>query len=91
MISIRAKEIDGVWFGLAYAEERIVATAVSSTKERTLRNLLGSIQSDVEHQIVEEDSEFAEKTISMLKELESGNEENKSFSLSAEYLPEPVS
>jgi hypothetical protein len=28
MISIRAKEIDGVWFGLAYAGERIVATAV---------------------------------------------------------------
>jgi O-6-methylguanine DNA methyltransferase len=56
-----------------------------------LRNLLGSVQSDVEHQIVEEDTEFAEKTIRMLKELESGNEENKSFSLSAEYLPEPVS
>jgi len=90
MISICAKEIDGTWFSLAYVEERIVASAVSSTKERTVGGLLGSIHSDIEHQIVEEGSEFAEKTIRMLKELESGNEENKSFSLSAEYVPEPL-
>jgi O-6-methylguanine DNA methyltransferase len=90
MISICAKEIDDVWFGLAYVEEKIVATTVSSTKERTVGSLLGSIPSNIEHQIVEEGSEFAEKTIRMLKELESGNEEDKSFSLSAEYVPEPL-
>jgi O-6-methylguanine DNA methyltransferase len=90
MISICAKEIDDVWFGLAYVEEKVVATTVSSTKERTVGALLGSIPSDIEHQIVEEGSEFAEKTIRMLKELESGNEENKSFSLSQEYVPEPL-
>jgi O-6-methylguanine DNA methyltransferase len=90
MISICAKEIDDVWFGLAYVEEKIVATTVSSTKERTVGALLGSIPSNIEHQIVEEGSEFAEKTIRMLKELESGNEEDKNFSLSAEYVPEPL-
>lgn len=90
MISIYAREIDGAWFGLAYIGERIVATAVSSTKERTMRNLLGSIQPGVEHQIIEECSEFAEKTILMLKELESGNEEHKSFSLATEYIPQLI-
>lgn len=90
MISICVKELDGAWFGLAYTRENIVATAISSTKEKAVGSLVRSIPSDVEHQIVEEGPEFAEKTILMLRELESGDEKSKSFSLSAEYVPEPV-
>src|SRR4030042_3501044 len=90
MISIYVKETDSTWFGLAYVREEIVATTISSTKEEAIRSLMKSIQFDVKHQIVEEGSEFAERTINMLKELESGNEESKSFSLAAEYVHEPV-
>jgi O-6-methylguanine DNA methyltransferase len=90
MISVYVKEVDGTWFGLAYVREEIVATATSSTRERTTRNLAGSIPLGVEHQIVEEGSEFAEKTILMLRELESGNEESKRFCLAAKYVPELV-
>src|SRR4030066_714643 len=90
MINIYVKETDGTWFGLAYIREEIVATTVSSAKEKAIRSLMKSIQCDVKHQIVEEGSEFAKRTINMLKELESGNEEFKSFSLAAEYVHEPV-
>ncbi len=90
MINIYVKETDGTWFGLAYAREEIVATTINSTKKETIRSLLRSIQFNVKHQIVEEGSEFAERTIHMLKELESGNEESKNFSLAAEYVHEPV-
>jgi O-6-methylguanine DNA methyltransferase len=90
MINIYVKETDGTWFGLAYIREEIVATTVSSAKEKTIRSLTESIQCDVKHQIVETGSEFAERTINMLKELESGNEESKSFSLAAEYVRDPV-
>jgi methylated-DNA-[protein]-cysteine S-methyltransferase len=90
MIDIYVKKTDRAWFGLAYTEERILATVVSSTKEEAVRSLLGSIPLEVEHQIVEEGSEFAEKTICMLKELDSGNEESKNFSLAIEYIPELV-
>lgn len=90
MISIYVKETDGAWFGLAYVREEIVATAISSAKEEAIRNLMRSIHFDVKHQIVEEGSEFAERTIHMLKELESGNEESKNFSLATEYIYEPV-
>jgi len=90
MISIYVKEVDGTWFGLAYTGEEIVATAINSTKEKTIGSLVRSIQFDVEQKIVEEGSEFAEKTIRMLKELDSGSEESKSFSLAAEYIPEPT-
>jgi len=90
MIDIYVKKVDRLWFGLAYTEERILATVVSSTKEKAVRSLLGSVPLDVEHQVVEEGSEFAEKTVFMLKELDSGNEEFKDFSLATEYIPELV-
>jgi O-6-methylguanine DNA methyltransferase len=90
MIDIYVKKIDRVWFGLAYTGERILATVVSSTKEEAVRNLLRSVPLKVEHQIVEEGSEFAEKTIFMLKELDFGNEESKNFSLATEYIPEDI-
>jgi methylated-DNA-[protein]-cysteine S-methyltransferase len=90
MIDIYVKKADGVWFGLAYTGERILATVVDSTREKAVRNLLGSVPLDAEHQVIEEDSEFAEKTIFMLKELDSGNEESKNFSLATEYIPEHV-
>lgn len=90
MIDIYVKKVDRVWFGLAYTGERILATVVSSTKEEAVRSLLGSVPLDAEHQVVEEGSGFAEKTIFMLKELDSGNEEFKNFSLATEYIPELV-
>jgi O-6-methylguanine DNA methyltransferase len=90
MINIYVKEADRVWFGLAYTGERILATVVSSTQKNAVQNLLRSVPLDAEHQVVAEGSEFAEKTISMLKELDSGNEESKDFSLATEYIPEPV-
>jgi O-6-methylguanine DNA methyltransferase len=90
MVSICVKEVDGTWYGLAYVGEKIVATALSPAKEKTKGSLMRSIPPHVDHQVVEERSEFAEKTILMLKELESGNEESKIFSLATEYVPEPV-
>jgi methylated-DNA-[protein]-cysteine S-methyltransferase len=90
MIDIYVKKADRAWFGLAYTGERIVATVVSSDKEKAVRHLLGSVPPDAEHQVVEESSEFAEKMISMLKRLDSGDEESKEFSLATEYIPECV-
>jgi O-6-methylguanine DNA methyltransferase len=90
MIDIYVKKVDCVWFGLAYIEEKILATVVSSNKEKAVRSLLRSVPCNAEHQVVEEGSKFAEKTISMLKELDSSNEESKNFSLATEYISEPV-
>jgi O-6-methylguanine DNA methyltransferase len=90
MINVYVKKADRAWYGLAYTEERILATVVSSTKEKAVQSLLRSVPLGVEHRVVEEGSEFAEKTILMLKDLEQGKEESKSFSLATEYISEPV-
>lgn len=90
MIDLCTKEFEGVWFGVACAGKRIVATALDSTRERALKSIMGSISPNVKHQVVEEGSDFAEKAMHMLKELHAGNEESKIFTLADEYIPAPA-
>ncbi len=90
MITIHMKEINGTWFGLASAGEQIVATAVSSGREGVLRFLTRSIPSGVKHRIVAGESGFAAKTMVMLSRLDSGDEQDKEYSLSADYVAEPL-
>jgi O-6-methylguanine DNA methyltransferase len=90
MISIYLKEVDGRWFGLACDRDALVATAAGSGRGRVLGNIVRSIPAGVSHQVAEESSEFAERTIAMLAELEAGHEENKRFSLAAGYMPNPL-
>jgi O-6-methylguanine DNA methyltransferase len=90
MIDIYVKKTDITWFGLTYVDERVLATVVSPTKENAVRSLLRSVPFGAKHQIIEQGSEFAEKMILMLRELDSGNEKSKDFSLAAEYISEPV-
>ncbi len=90
MITIHVNEMNGTWVGLACAGEEIVATAVSSAREKTLGYLARSLPSGVKHRVVEEESKFAAKTMAMLKRLNSGDEQDKEYSLSAEYVAEPI-
>ena len=90
MIYVYVKQVVTVWYGLAYVEERILATVVGSMKEEAVRILVRSIPLDAQYQVIDKGSEFAERTILMLKDLEDGNEERKSFSLAAEYMLEPI-
>ena len=90
MITICVKKIVDSWFGLAYAGEGIVATAIDSVKEKTVRNLVRSIPSSVERRIAVDVSEFAERTLLMMRDLESGKEEHKQVSLADEYFPAPL-
>ncbi len=89
VIGVFVEEMDGTWYGVAYFGERIIATAVTPTKERAVRNLLRTIPSDTKHQVAEKGSTFAHNMILMLRELDIGNEESKSFDLATEYMPQP--
>jgi O-6-methylguanine DNA methyltransferase len=89
MISIYIRKADNVWYGFAFTGEKILATAICSTREECAKNLIDEIPFNVDHCIIEEGSEFTEKTMMMLRKLDSGDEEDKSFSLASEYMPEP--
>jgi len=90
MIDVYVRKLDDTWLGLAYTEEKIVATALNYTKETTLKNLLRSLPPNANFQILEKGSDFAEKTVLTLKEVHLGKQEFKDFTLATEYVPEPL-
>jgi O-6-methylguanine DNA methyltransferase len=90
VVVLHARAVGGKWLGIAYSGEGLVATAVSSTRARTLADLRRAVPEGIEHRVDDEDrSDFVDKSIAMLVELEDGHEEHKAFSL-AECVGEPL-
>jgi len=91
MVVLHAREVAGRWFGVACAGEGLVATAVSSTRARTLAHLRRALPDGVEGRVADEGvSDFADRTFALLVYLEAGREEHKRFSLAVEYVAEPL-
>jgi len=90
MIDVYMKEVEDVWLGIAYVGEKIVTTALNSDKETTLRSLLRNLPPNVDYQIVEKGSDFADRIALILKDVHSGKQELKEFALATEYYSEPV-
>jgi O-6-methylguanine DNA methyltransferase len=90
MISIHAREMNGRWFGLACAAEQIVATSVGSSRQEVLGSLSRRLPHGATNRISEESSQYVEKTMAMLAELEAGIEQHKSFSLAGDHVAEPL-
>ncbi|MCG6928763.1 MAG: MGMT family protein [Acidobacteria bacterium] len=90
VISVLAREADGMGFAVAFVGERLVATAVASTRSEVLRFVERRLPRDASRKAVEGGSPFGDRVIGMLRELEAGHEENKAFSLATELLAEPL-
>ncbi len=90
MIDVYVRELDNVCLGLAYVGEGIVASALSFSRKETLRSLLRSLPPNSDYQILERGSDFADRTILVLKDVHLGRHEFKDFMLADEYISEPV-
>ncbi len=91
MVVLHTREIAGKWYGVACAGEGLVATAVSATRARALGSLRRSLRPGVPHRVADEDrSDFVERSMALLAELEAGHEEHKGFSLATEFVGEPL-
>jgi O-6-methylguanine DNA methyltransferase len=90
MIKVYLKELDATWIGLAYTEEKIVATALSHSREITLRNLLQSLPPETDYQIAEKATDFAEKIILASRDVHFGGPPFTDFALAPEHVPEPL-
>jgi O-6-methylguanine DNA methyltransferase len=90
MVVLHARAVGGRWYGIAYAGNAFVATAVSPSRAKTLADLRRAVPEGAKPRVDDEDrSDFAEKAIALLVELEAGNEEHKGFSL-ADCVREPL-
>lgn len=90
MIDIHVGEQGAMWIGLAYTEEKIVATALSYSKEAALKSLLHSLPPKAEYQITEKATAFAEKIIQAAKNVHFGGPPFTDFTLANEHVPEPL-
>jgi methylated-DNA-[protein]-cysteine S-methyltransferase len=87
MVRITAGRCDSVWFGVAWSNTDLVATAKGSTRSEALKAVSRCVPDGVETSREEEPSEFASGVITMLGELEAGDESHKAFVLSKNYVP----
>jgi methylated-DNA-[protein]-cysteine S-methyltransferase len=86
MLTLHTKNVDGVWFGVAWEGERVFATAFGFSKGDVLHSLLRSIPFNVPFQYSESTTEFAEKIISSLMEIYNGRGCSQRFNLATEPL-----
>ncbi|MEM2970841.1 MAG: methylated-DNA--[protein]-cysteine S-methyltransferase [Candidatus Bathyarchaeia archaeon] len=87
MIVIYAKDIEGVWFGLAFKGEEIFATTFAFNEKEVLRNLLVAIPFNIAFHQLDKPSAFAERVIAVLKDIYDGKDTQTNFSLATRHLP----
>jgi O-6-methylguanine DNA methyltransferase len=85
MVCIAAGQNKPWWFGVAWEDESIVATATGPTHERAIEIVEHCIPDSVEAAFPDTLPDFFARTIEMLGELERGNETRKSYTLSTRY------
>jgi methylated-DNA-[protein]-cysteine S-methyltransferase len=88
MIGIYAKNFRGVWFGVACNDKSIFATSFGSTEERILQGLLDNIPFNVPFQTYAKPSAFAEKVLTLLKDIYDGKGVFERFPLATDHLSE---
>jgi len=86
MISLYTKNIEDVWFGVAYEKEEVFATTFAFNEKRALQALLESIPFNVPFQHLEKPSVFAEHMLGLLRNIYDGKDVSHSFSLATEHL-----
>ena len=86
MINLYVKEVEGVWFGVAYEKEEVFATAFAPTENGVLRSLLHGIPFNVPFQQLKKPSSFAERVINSIKDIYDGKDMRNRFSLATEHL-----
>ncbi len=86
MISIHTKNIGGVWFGVACAEQRIFSTAFANSQQEALKSLLSGVPFNVPFQVHPEPSALADTVLASLKNIYDGNDVSQRVPLATAHL-----
>lgn len=87
MIEVYRQNVGGVWFGVACAQRKIVATSFSTSEQSTLSNLLAIIPYNQPFQVLHEPSALAKDALMHVKKVFDGDDVNESPALAFEALP----
>jgi len=86
MLTLYVGAVKGVWFGVAYENETVFATAFAFDRDKALRNLLRNIPFDIPFKHSEKSTPFAEKAISSLSDIYDGRGFSENFCLAVSFL-----
>jgi O-6-methylguanine DNA methyltransferase len=87
MICVYAKNIGGVWFGVACDEQRVFGTSFAPSEQEAIKSLLSGIPFNVPFQAFSEPSAFAEDVLASVKNVYDGKDVSQGFPLATEHLP----
>jgi methylated-DNA-[protein]-cysteine S-methyltransferase len=87
MIEVYCRNLDGVWFGVACAQQQIIASSFGESQQLTLSNILAIVPYNTPFQVFDKPSAFAEDTLTSLKNIYDGKNVNSSFPLAYATLP----
>jgi O-6-methylguanine DNA methyltransferase len=87
MIEVYSQNLDGVWFGVAYVQQQIVASSFSASQQSTLRNILTIVPYNAPFQVFHEPSAFARDTFASMKRIYDGENVNVRLPLAYAHLP----
>jgi O-6-methylguanine DNA methyltransferase len=87
MIEVYTQNSAGIWFGVALAQQQIIASSCGASQQIALGNVLGSIPYNVPFQVFHEPSLFAKTALASLRNIYFGENVNGNFSLGLAHLP----
>lgn len=87
MAEVYSQNLDGVWFGLACAQQQILTSYFGATQQIVLGKILSNIPFNVPFQVFHEPSPFARNALISLKGLHDGQNVNVSLPLALNRLP----
>ncbi len=90
MISVCIRYVNGLWFGLAYTGEKVVASCVGYSEPEALQTIKECFSTKVDSKIVKEPSEFAENILATFMDLHLGTRSGAGVQLASEYYSPPV-
>lgn len=86
MIGVYAKNVGGVWFGVACDEHKVFGASFATTEKGALAGLLHGLPFNVPFQVFSEPSAFADRVLASIKSIYDGKDAAQNFPLATEHL-----
>jgi O-6-methylguanine DNA methyltransferase len=86
LIGIYAKNVGGVWFGVACDEQRVFGTCFAASEQKALKSLLSAVPFDVPLQVFSEPTAFAADALALVKDVYDGKGAPRDLPLATEHL-----
>jgi O-6-methylguanine DNA methyltransferase len=85
MVDIYLEKAEGIWYGVAYKDEKVYGTTFASTEKNAMRSLSECVHHDVSGQ-PQKSAQFAKQVIALVKDMYDGRNVDQNLTLKSERL-----